>query len=181
MANKTAETANATEKNTGFYNDKWHCVNLAFLTDFMEYTGVGITELANKAGYTRQGVAYSLRRDDMLLSTAEKLLAPFGVQLLVTLIGKPVQTVKTKITLPAGMAVKRKEEKYTGNRLQFLWTTMCRNDITIHDIARDLGITYNGAWYLFSTSDDMKISDLKKIAECEGLMLSFAIGEKIEK
>lgn len=142
-------------------NNTWPAVNLEFLVDFMQALDINLGDLERKGIGHHTSLAFLFKKDNMLLSLAQKIVEAFDHKLIVLLKDKSEGENE-------GIALANQEELVSlysqGSRLGFLDMFMRMHKLTQRKVATALGKAPGTISYWFKT-DDIYISNLKEFAE----------------
>ena len=165
------------ETKTSCYDpsEGWACTNLRWLIDFMEVTGQTITKLAEKSGYTRQNIGQKLRKDNMMLSTAEKILSGYNCTINISLT-KPAKdkSYKTENIIDLSSITDPDIVPFISKRLFFLSQAAKRENLSNEQLAEACGLSLV-AFYRILRVDDIDFLKLIKIADAFGFKMTINI------
>lgn len=158
---------------------KWYQypgVNLRFLLDFMKALRLNTETLCKPTALPPQSLRIQLKRDDLKLSKAKRLIESHGYKLDIRLIPKTNKQGDDGyiVTLPN---IQRKKE--APKNLDFLKEYMQSIGESQYALADKLGVT-QAAIYAWYNTDDILISYIIKIKEAYDLNLEFRITENTE-
>ena len=142
-------------------NNTWPAVNLKFLVDFMQALDINLGDLERKGIGHHTSLAFLFKKDNMLLSLAQKIFEAFDHKLIVLLKDKSEGE-------SAGIPIANEEELVNlysqGSRLGFLDMFMRMHKLTQRKVADELHKAPGTISYWFKT-DDVYIANLKQLAD----------------
>ena len=142
-------------------NNTWPAVNLKFLVDFMQALDINLGDLERKGIGHHTSLAFLFKKDNMLLSLAQKIVEAFDYKLTVLLKDKSGGE-------SAGIPIANEEELVNlysrGSRLGFLDMFMRMHKLTRRKVADELHKSPGTISYWFKT-DDVYIANLKELAD----------------
>lgn len=158
---------------------KWYQypgINLRFLLDFMKAVGLNTEALCKPTGQPPQSLRIQLKRDDMKLSKAKRLIESNGYKLEIRYIPKEKNTEEDNYIVTLPHIVKKKENK---RDLDFIKDFIASQGDSQYALAEKIGVT-QGAVFAWFNTDDILISYIIKIKEAYDVNLEFRITENTE-
>lgn len=158
---------------------KWYQypgVNLRFLLDFMKALGLNTESLCKPTGQPPQSFRIQLKRDDMKLSKAKRLIEANGYKLEIRLIPKETKQDSEGYIVTLPRIIKKNDNP---KNLDFLKDFIASRGESQYVLADKLGVT-QGAVFAWFNTDDILISYIIKIKEAYDVNLEFRITEKTE-
>lgn len=164
------------------------CRNLRFLLDFFMATGLtpnSFGKLTDNPKSTAQTVKDQLKKDDMKVSRAARIVSAAGFELKIELREKAVTVTEPPeytLILPERLQENLKRgilasQAELDKRLAFVKLFLSRNKISQRRLAKDLGLSA-GSVETWFRSDDLLISYLFRIKEVYPVDIVFIISEK---
>lgn len=165
---KTQSNTEKIEKIDGVYQSR----NLYFLSKLMEAKGLSTMDLAKAMGVTRQAAHHWLAKDDIKLSTAERLFAAFGYVLSFQFTARDGSDL--------GFNLEDFLARYGGTmtkRLSFIRVALTGLKIDQREAEARAGFGVGTLNYYLST-DDMFVSRIMQLADGLGLSLKISVTKK---
>ena len=148
-------------------NNTWPAKNLKFLVDFMQASNINLGDLERKGIGHHTSLAFLFKKDNMLLSLAQKIFEAFGCKLTILLKDKSEEKKE-------GLGLSNEAELVSlysqGSRLGFLDMYMRMHKLTQRKVAAELGKSPGTVSYWFRTGD-IYIANLKEFADAFGARL----------
>ena len=154
-------------------NNTWPAVNLKFVVDFMQARNINLGDLERQGIGHHTSLAFLFKKDNMLLSLAQKIFEAFGYKLTILLKDKSEEKKE-------GLALSNEAELvslYTqGSRLGFLDMYMRMHKLTQRKVATELGKAPGTVSYWFRT-DDIYVANLREIADAFNAKLEVQVSQ----
>ncbi len=161
---KPYDATNVTNTRGFKRNNTWPAVNLKFIVDFMQARNINLGDLERRGIGHHTSLAFLFKKDNMLLSLAQKIFEAFDYKLTILLKDKSEEQKE-------GLSLSNQAELVSlysqGSRLGFLDMYMRMHKLTQRKVAAELGKSPGTVSYWFKT-DDIYIANLKELAEAFG-------------
>lgn len=158
MTKNTSTTTFAGEKNIP---------RLAILKNFMKCNGLSHAEVAKALDKTQQALFRNFRIDDIYVSELDTVFRKYGYHLDVDIRRYSSDSRSKDGVLTMEPHIRR---HYDEGRLPFLCLAMARYDITILQMAKDLGMSDTAMRHMFNVNN-ISLSRLIQICTVYGLSL----------
>ena len=140
---------------------------LTILKNFMKKNGLLYADIAKALGKTQQALFRNFRIDDIYVNELEQAFRYFGYTLTVDIHRYPQDTRSREGIITMEPHIRR---HYEDGHLPYLCLAMARYDITILQLARDLGMSDTAMRHMFNVNS-ISLSRLIQICTLYGLSL----------
>ena len=148
--------------------------NLLFLTDFMAKTGQTKADIARHVGVSSAAVSDWFKRDDLRLSTAQRILDSYKCDIKFTL-HKKEEPVMMYFSFMNTINISTLD--FENKKLTSLKQAIKASGWTMKRIAENIGVTPETLSYYWNT-DDCPISTFYKVAKLINYTVSYSIEQQ---
>lgn len=154
-------------------NNTWPAVNLKFVVDFMQARNINLGDLERHGIGHHTSLAFLFKKDNMLLSLAQKIFEAFGYKLTILLKDKSEEKKE-------GLALSNEAELVSlysqESRPGFLDMYMRMHKLTQRKVAAELGKAPGTVSYWFRT-DDIYVVNLREFADAFNAKLEVQVSQ----